>query len=699
MYKRLSIFVIFFMLLIVSGVVFANEFIQSESNTVGWQFDILELSNDELTFKIQNNWKDRNKCTTREFWIGPTSYKGIYTFAFFTEEKLNYEKEKELDSIVWYYFRARGYNVTHGLGGVKDFYFNLNNLSFLQTTFSNIVSDNKFNVLFDESLGDFKKGYSKEFKYSLSNNPDMDMVYLYFVDHCGASVRFRGEADNFYDKKENLAKATYVFGSFNSKKSVLNEENESQEDADTDDSQETTAQTSSQNIRINLKNKIFNDYLICENKICYFKVVTGKESETNLSLIDLIVSGNFEGDYNLVTNKYSPENIKKENFPDVSAKSFTVTAPAGKNFLTVGSNLKYNMPTKEFSILNTQLDDSYFISVYKDSENQEVKDLIDYFFLIKVTSEEYNNILKYKTHQKIINEVYCINCTLPDWLPGGVNISELSCKYSGDYKILCDFSFFDLNQDINYYKIFNTGPNATDDFKKTFFLEIQHRYSLMDTNIIYNKPNVKLFFSELDNFNLSENEQKIFFSIIGGESSFNHNVESGLNENSFGFVQINESWNNKESYNKIEKFIVSEHKGFDKYQNYFEDIENVDANYSLYLGLAVFKYHLEIMRNTTAKAYNDYSNIEKAFMQFYKHQLSNDFAEIFFNGYDPNKKMIFNCDPNAENIWGHSTQNGVLNQSVNYNKLECVSTAGSVRKIAWYLFVNNYWSNLKNLNP
>jgi hypothetical protein len=266
----------------------------------------------------------------------------------------------------------------------------------------------------------------------------------------------------------------------------------------------------------------------------------------------------------------------------------------------------------------------------------------------------------------------------------------------GDFKYYPElnyFNIFDLNKDIGVDEVLLvTGMENRTDVEKTYFLEFIETFKNLD--YIKDVPNYKnLFVNEIDNFGLEKNDLAIFFSIIGGESSFKHDAVAKNNEGSYGFVQLHkDSWNNQNSYNLIENYFPQEHRGFEKFSIYFTNIEDVDANYSLYLSLAVFKYHKNKIENMSVKnnkSYNEYTDIEKAFIHFYNHQLSRH-AINFFENYNPKKEVVINCDPNI-NEFDHEKPTAQFTAN---NKLECFSTVGSVRKMAWYIwYLNNVSAN------
>jgi hypothetical protein len=737
MQKRLGIlgiFLIVLMFVFSSGFVFADDYQRLKINSINYaeSFGLSVDFIDSITPSVDtgSNWWSRNTIFSTSYEIEDYSekyYMTIYLKNRVSEEVVNKLKNIISDALFQKNYATildSGYTYdTVCLDSKNEFINDLSQASGIPLKSNDVVcgySDTKSPLIINNTnVKDKQNGafIIVILKYNVTKNEylgeyssaNLEEIIEYDGDFRG---KFIEKGDLIFTEKNYFAQFNYyplpVNSSSEDSDSSESSSSSSSEDSDSSesssssssedsDSSESSSSSSSQsnNFSINFKEDMKTENIICEKdkKLCYVKL------NQNIYL-DLIANKVNDGNvYFAINNLTNNSNLSFNNPTLIS------------NNLKLGNNLiNYNSENTEFKVnLSQSITGNYIISSKQDNTN------IDKLYFVFLPDENFEDLVKYKTLQKIINSVYCDGCKIPDWMPNGLIIdnqtenlstSDPNCKYTGDFKILCDFSFFDLNQDINYYKIFNTGPNAEENFKKTFFLEIEHRYSLLNANNVNKNDDVKLFFRELNNFGLTENEQKIFFSIIGGESSFVHNKKSGLNENSFGYVQINESWNNKTSYDQIEKYLPEKHKGFTKYQSYFTNISAVTSEYSLYLGLAVFKYHLNIMKSTTAKPFNNYTDVERAFIQFYKHQLRLDYAETFFNGYNPKNKMIFNCDPNAPMnslpLWKHDSQDKVRNQAVAYNKLECVSTGGSVRKLAWYLYANKHWDTLKgegnNLN-
>jgi hypothetical protein len=166
----------------------------------------------------------------------------------------------------------------------------------------------------------------------------------------------------------------------------------------------TTDDSKIPKLSINLKKRIYLDDIVCENKVCYFTDNFRKNASNSIYNIDFKINKNFDENYYLVINEFSEENISR------SKMEVLFLSNLGSNTKMLGSNLRFRTDVSELSIISSSLSDNYFISVYKDN-------LVDYFFFIKVTDEDFNKLLDYKLYQKIINNVYCPTCKIPDWMP------------------------------------------------------------------------------------------------------------------------------------------------------------------------------------------------------------------------------------------------------------------------------------------
>ncbi|MDD4050072.1 MAG: DUF1566 domain-containing protein, partial [Candidatus ainarchaeum sp.] len=454
------------------------------------------------------------------------------------------------------------------------------------------------------------------------------------------------------------------------------------------ESSESSSSSSSQsnNFSINFKEDKKTDDVICEKetKICYVK----SNTDTNVDLIaNKVNDGNVYFAINNLTNKSNP--------------SFNNPILISNN-LKLGNNLvNYNSENTEFKVnLSQSITGNYIISSKQDNTN------VDKLYFVFLPDENFEDLVKYKTLQKIINSVYCDGCKIPDWMPNGLIIdnqnlstSDPDCKYTDDFEILCDFTIFNLDDKIGIKNIPEsqvTGGDTTYFFtnlKETYFLEMKDKIP----NSLNSSDVTKTFFKELSS-KLNESELKSLFAIIGAESSFNKMAigdKTNVKGPSYGLVQLNEQLrNNQTEYNKLDQYLPEAHKGFKKYQNYFKNIKEdksdlVDTNYSVYLAYAVYKSSQDEL-NSKINNYNSFSPIDKLFIHFYSHQIGLTATVNFFNGYDRNKKAIMDCinNPNAYNTFE--------------NRLNCVAVIGSVRKLAWYLYANKHWNTLKgegnNLN-
>ena len=450
-------------------------------------------------------------------------------------------------------------------------------------------------------------------------------------------------------------------------------------------SENYSSSSQSNNFSINFKEDKKTDNVICEKetKICYVKF------NQNIDL-DLIANKVNDGNVYFYINDIEGdiENIVKS----LSSPLLNITPPAklNDNKLSLGSNL-FKYSDLENYTLNLNQNESKFFTISAFQLNTNV----DKLYFVFLPDENFEDLVKYKTLQKIINSVYCDGCKIPDWMPNGLIIdnqnlstsdpdpstSDPNCKYTGDFEILCDFHIFNLDKDIGSSSIDSSAGTFSP--KETYYLEIEYFYNDKKNNFNKNLEAYKLFESEKNNFNLTENEITIFFSIIGGESSF-LNDQAGDQGESIGLTQINKPiWRTESGFNDLKVYLPSEVNTVEKYYKYFDDSKN-DLNKSLYLGLAVFKYNLNYAKNNISNFNSKYSDIDRAFIMFYAHQFNIRDTKTFFNTVNiPTDKenVIINCAGTGNDLFQNSS----------LKKLGCVATVGSVRKIGWYL---NYINNL-----
>jgi hypothetical protein len=430
-------------------------------------------------------------------------------------------------------------------------------------------------------------------------------------------------------------------------------------------SSESSQSSSLNKFSINFKEDIKTDNVICEKetKICYVKL-------------------NQNIDLNLIANKMNDGNVyfAINNLAKNSNASFNNPTLISEE-IQLGNNLvNYNSKNTEFKVnLSQSTTGNYIISSKQDNTN------VDKLYFVFLPDNNFENLIKYKTLQKIINNVYCEGCKIPDWMPFGIItdnitqesvVSDFDCKYTDEYQILCDFNIFDIEKKIGTISIASSA--GTFNPKDTYYLEIKSYYD--DKKSTFNKDlyAYKLFESEKNNFNLTENETAIFFSIIGGESSF-LNDQAGDQGESIGLAQINKPiWRTQQGFENLKPYLPSEVNTVDKYYNYFDE-SGSDLNKSLYLGLAVFKYNLNYAKNNIFNFNSKYTDVDRAFIMFYAHQFNIRDTKTFFNTVNlPSDKnnIIIDCVNNKT-------------QSSSEKRLGCVATVGSVRKIGWYLFYLN----------
>lgn len=436
----------------------------------------------------------------------------------------------------------------------------------------------------------------------------------------------------------------------------------------------STSQT--KKLSINFKDNKISDSIICEKetKICYY---------SNWENIDVVVNKAYSD-----KPVYFSINQLTKDYKDKVSKGNPGTLSGNEISLGVGNYI--SSAQTNFNIKNNSTD-NYFLAAMQDNTNT------DYLYFVYV--EDLNQITEYKTYQKIINTVYCntFDCKIPDWMPYDIitpayensapieNETEPSldkdpdCKYADDLKILCNFNIFDIENKIGSTSISSSAGTFSP--KETYYLEIKSYYDDKKSTFNQNLEAYKLFESEKKNFNLTDNEIAIFFSIIGGESSFLNNQVGDQGE-SIGLAQINKPiWKTSQGFDNLKVYLPNSVDTLNKYYTYFDE-SGSDLNKSLYLGLAVFKYNLNYAKTNITEFNSRYTDIDKAFIMFYSHQFNIRDTRTFFNTVTiPSDKdnVIINCAGTGNDLFQNSSQ----------KKLGCVATVGSVRKIGWYLFYLN----------
>ncbi len=440
--------------------------------------------------------------------------------------------------------------------------------------------------------------------------------------------------------------------------------------------------TTTSNIKISPVVKTGTGYFCTETNICYFN-----ESASSLNNFKINVSGTDETNF-----KFYSDVLNQTKLNLIKNKLNITSSPSNNSSINFGGGLTGNVSLNgsHFSIRGV-VNNNYFISVGLDGVN------FDKLYLVKLSGSDYNSLIQFNIYKKIINDVYCSDCKIPDWMPDGIilelsNNNNLECNYPDLYKVLCDFNIFDLNNQIGIETIpdgSSTGTNYFSDLKDTYFEELKVRYP-NDINSIYNSI-VKLFLSESKNTSLTESDLKNLFSIINAESGFDKMAigdKTNSHGPSYGLVQLNkELKDTQEEYNKLDSYLPQEFKGFDKYKKYFLDISGnipVDNNYSVYLAFAVYQVN-KVYLTSEINNYQNYSNMDQLFMIFYSHQIGLSATKTFFNGYNKSNPVIMDCVNNANKY------------NTAENRLNCIAVIGSVRKMAWYVFADNNWDSLNNL--
>ncbi len=450
--------------------------------------------------------------------------------------------------------------------------------------------------------------------------------------------------------------------------------------------------SSTKKFLINFKDDLKNNNIICEKetKICYYN---------NWSNIDVIIEKVYSDkpvyfSINQLTKDYTNK-VSKNNPGNLSG-----------NEISLGVGNYVSSAQTNFNIKNNSKD-NYFLAAMQDNTN------VDYLFFVYLNKVDFNSLIEYKIYQKIINSAYCDGCSIPDWMPYNIitpayqdpvceqtvredgkveesckprddtnkpSVDDSSdCKYTGDYEILCNFNIFDIEKKIGSTSISSSAGTFSP--KETYYLEIKFYYDNKKSTFNSNLEAYKLFESEKKNFNLTENEIAIFFSIIGGESSFLNNQVGDKGE-SIGLAQINKPiWRTSQGFNDLKVYLPNSINTVEKYYTYFDE-SGSDLNKSLYLGLAVFKYNLNYAKTNITEFNSRYTDIDKAFIMFYAHQFNIRDTRTFFN------TVTIPADKDNVNVNCAGTGNELF-QNSSQKKLGCVATVGSVRKIGWYLFYLN----------
>jgi len=554
------------------------------------------------------------------------------------------------------------------------------------------VLNNKDQIITNKTAIKLNHSIIEENKIKLKSDDDSAIIY-YTLDDFNLSESFRKDMRNRLDKRIKVyssdtlitlspgQKLNAIAVNFNSNAMSNYLEGitlEATSSGQTHGGQTTQTQG---NLSINL-NEISNENVLCTKKVCYYKEWSNDFSPS----IE-------------VTKKFSEEDVYfavnnlTTNYENVSIA--LSSASLSNNNISLGNTLnnKYS-GNGPLNVSGPNQDGNFVITVMQEGTSDK-----DHVFFVHM-SDGFDKIYEYKTLQKIINSVYCDGCPIPDWMPNGIiidnqnlstsdpdsSISDPNCKYTGDYEILCDFHIFNLDKDIVAKKI-NSSSGIMTPVGSTYFDEIKDVYTNKTVNITSN-DNYNLFFDEKDKFNLTPNEEAMFLSIIGAESSFvNQNGDKNATTGkyySFGLGQINISF--KDSYSKLEPYLssdIDELSSQAKYSAYFNKLINNSSNRagygsnktSLYLALAVFKYNLAEAKKIT-NFEKKFSDVDKAFIFFYAHQFNIKDTSTFFNAFDSEKLANIDCVTN-------------LKQSTANNRLGCIAAFGSSRKLGWYIFARD----------
>jgi hypothetical protein len=607
-------------------------------------------------------------------------YANLVEGVFKTKDQLNsvYENSNSQDIMDWKFLMYKYYLEEGEIYGHNNrFWITHTSIDYSTLHSSYNKSDIYFAIEDFGKKGDHSVGNSR--CESLSYIDYAGMIYVLkdhmFLEENRQSFKFIKDTD-FYSI-ENI---------------TPNGDDDSDGNDDSDGSQNTIQQTSKNFIQLNAKNPFGENYL-CENNICYVlkdkvKSLDFEISNYDRSLKDSSIIANMgylKNDFdqskinqNILASAVFAQTNTNNEFNLIDSAYYKINYPSFKN--TSEYNFKLN--NIQFS---TAGNDSYYISVAQKNNNNLVNNYASTYFIVGVDNQTLSKLLLYKINGKIL-DLFCEDC-LPDWLPVNIQLSSINGN-SSFFPILDEFKIFNLDDKTKVDNIPISSGIASDirDIKETFRKELEKRYNAISKS---NIKTTKLFMQEINNFNLSDNEIAMFYSVIGAESWFTPNAV-GDQENSFGFVQLYaSSWKTDIAYKQLKVYLDEYDISEKTYFDYFEKtkLSAMDQNDVLYIGLAAFKYELDKVKNymkstNNDKTYDDYTDIEKAFILFYEHQMSSDNAGSFFNNYDPKKLAINDCvnKPNS--------------QSTPENRLNCVASIGSVRKMAWYLYF--YESTNKN---
>ncbi len=296
------------------------------------------------------------------------------------------------------------------------------------------------------------------------------------------------------------------------------------------------------NFSINFKEDKKTNDVICEKetKICYAKI------NQNINL-DLIANKVNDG------NVYFAINYLTKDFTEINFNNPKSTL-LSSNEIKLGNKLRfYNSNNKEFKMNLSQNNEGSFVLAAGQTYTN-----VDYLFFIFLHDENFEDLVKYKILQKIVNDAYCttFNCKIPDWMPYNIltpvyqdpvceqiikddgKVEKESCKPRDDPKLefSCDVYVSNLRKNLN---IFDLNQKHTEGKIYGDILTSQMNNITINPNNQSKFNNVVLDVSK--GYKFTDEETVQFISILAQESTFGTNVEGGLNE--FGFAQIHyDAW-------------------------------------------------------------------------------------------------------------------------------------------------------------